>query len=50
MIASIDEINQSFNTTRTGSIYDVMIDAFGGAMMILFILIISQFREKPKIN
>ena len=34
LIASTDELNQSFDPTRTGSIYDVMIDAFGGFVMI----------------
>lgn len=34
-IASIDEYNQSFNTARTGSIYDVLLDCFGGLIAIL---------------
>jgi len=40
-IAAIDEYNQSFNSLRTGSIYDVLIDLSGGLVMI-FILTISQ--------
>lgn len=36
-VASIDEYNQSFNVLRTGSIYDVLLDAAGGLAMILFL-------------
>ena len=35
LIASIDETNQSYLTSRTGSIYDVMLDAAGGLLMII---------------
>jgi VanZ family protein len=38
LIASIDETNQSFSDTRTGSIYDVLLDAAGGLTMILILL------------
>lgn len=34
LIASIDETNQSYINSRTGSIYDVFLDASGGAAMI----------------
>lgn len=34
-VASIDELNQSFDITRTGSIYDVLLDGVGGSFMIL---------------
>jgi VanZ family protein len=37
LVASTDEFNQSFNSARTGSIYDVMLDAFGGLVMILML-------------
>lgn len=50
LIASMDELNQSFDPTRTGSIYDVMIDAFGGSVMILVLLIFNFFRNKDKKN
>jgi VanZ family protein len=46
-IASIDEINQSFNTTRTGSIYDVILDTFGGFIMVL-LLFCFRFYWKTK--
>ena len=35
LIASLDEFNQSFNTARTGSIYDVLLDVAGGLTIIL---------------
>jgi VanZ family protein len=37
LVASIDEFNQSFNTLRTGSIYDILIDVLGGTFMIVFL-------------
>ena len=36
LVASVDEYNQSFNSLRTGSIYDVMLDCLGGVVMIAF--------------
>jgi VanZ family protein len=30
-VASLDETNQSFEPTRTGSAWDVLLDCFGGA-------------------
>ncbi len=35
LIALIDETNQSYLTSRTGSIYDVLLDVSGGLIMIL---------------
>lgn len=34
-VASLDEFNQSFNSARTGSFYDVMIDLTGGIFAVL---------------
>jgi len=45
-IAGIDEFNQSFNPTRTGSIYDVLIDGTGGILMIIIVYIIGTCRKK----
>jgi VanZ family protein len=45
-VASIDEINQSFDITRTSSIYDVLLDCFSGLSMILFILMIKYVWKK----
>lgn len=47
LIASIDEFNQSFNSQRTGTIYDVLLDCFGGICMILFIFA-SRYLRKSK--
>ena len=35
LVAAIDEANQSFLASRTGSIYDVLLDAAGGATALL---------------
>ena len=43
-IASLDEINQSFLTSRTGSFWDVLLDTFGG----LTILMILYFWKSEK--
>ncbi|NNF00142.1 MAG: VanZ family protein [Pyrinomonadaceae bacterium] len=34
IVASFDELNQSFNPSRTGSVNDVLLDCFGGAFLI----------------
>ncbi|MGC2236597.1 MAG: VanZ family protein [Pyrinomonadaceae bacterium] len=39
LVASIDEFGQSFNPTRTGSPYDVLLDISGGLTMIVFLWI-----------
>lgn len=44
LVASIDETNQSFNPTRTGSPRDVLLDAGGG----LFILIIFYLAKRRR--
>ena len=41
LIAVTDETNQSFNITRTGSIYDVLLDVSGGLTMILILLVLG---------
>lgn len=43
-VASIDEFNQSFNTARTGSGWDVLLDAAGGILMIAFLLMLEKTR------
>lgn len=48
LVASIDEINQSFNPTRSGSIYDVLLDGFGGLAMIIFLRVISYRNKETK--
>lgn len=43
--ALLDEYHQSFTTSRTGSIYDSMIDLTGGACM-LFVLWLLSLRKR----
>lgn len=46
--ALLDEYHQSFTTSRTGSIYDSMIDLTGGACMLFVLWLMSlrkQYRE-----
>jgi VanZ family protein len=42
-IASLDEFNQSFEPSRTSSVWDVLLDVFGGTVMLL-IVILQNFR------
>ncbi len=44
-VASIDEYNQSFNSLRTGSGYDVLLDCAGG-LSITFVFAIWKTRAK----
>ncbi len=44
-IACADELNQGFNPTRTGSVYDVAIDTFGGVIMLSFLVVYKRFRN-----
>ena len=44
-VASVDEINQSLNPARTGSFKDVLLDAAGGLLMILVLIIYNRFRN-----
>lgn len=47
IIAAIDETNQSFTASRTGSIYDVLLDASGGlAMILIFLFYKFLFRKR----
>ena len=48
LVASVDETNQSFINSRTGSIYDVLLDSFGGAIGILLFALIwrSKIRRR----
>ncbi len=48
IVSLIDEVNQSFDVTRTGSVYDVLIDCFGGSMMISFMFIYRSYVNKKK--
>jgi VanZ family protein len=49
LVASVDETNQSFLSSRTGSIYDVLIDVTGGTAMILIFYSLMRYRRRAKI-
>ena len=49
LVASIDETNQSFLDSRTGSIYDVLLDVSGGLAMITFFYLTLKYRKQRKI-
>lgn len=44
-VASIDEYNQSFNSLRTGSIYDVLLDVAGGTSMVLLLAVYRRISK-----
>ncbi len=44
LIASIDETNQSFIASRTGSIYDVLLDVSGGLTVILIFCLAKKLQ------
>ncbi len=47
LVASIDETNQSYIASRTGSIYDVLLDVSGGtAMILIFSALRKIFRRR----
>ena len=46
IVASVDETNQSYNASRTGSIYDVLLDITGGTAMILVFYLFSEYRKR----
>lgn len=48
-VASLDELNQSFNPTRTGSMFDVLIDCSGGlaAIVLYYIFVKIWFKTSP---
>lgn len=48
LIALADEYNQSFNSARTGSIYDVLIDISGALFAVAVLYIIKIRRENTR--
>jgi VanZ family protein len=44
--ALLDEYHQSFTTSRTGSLYDSMIDLTGGACMLFVLWLLSLRKQK----
>lgn len=45
-VASIDEFNQSYDPSRTGSVADVAIDILGGGTALLGILLVRSRRNR----
>lgn len=45
LVASLDEINQRFISSRTGSIWDVALDISGGVFAILVHLVLSRSKK-----
>ena len=50
VVAVIDETQQSFNPTRTGSPYDVLIDVVGGITAIGIAYVFVRMRGQNRIN
>lgn len=48
LVAAIDETNQSFINSRTGSISDVLLDSSSGLAMILIFLFVAKWRGSEK--
>lgn len=47
-IASLDELNQSFLVSRTGSFFDVLLDTFGGLTMLAILFLIKKSRNEER--
>jgi VanZ family protein len=47
-VASADEYNQSFNSLRTSSIYDILLDALGGLSVLAVLYIFKMPRKNLK--
>jgi VanZ family protein len=47
LVASVDEINQSFDARRTGTINDVLLDTVGGVFGLVIYWIFRRARRKP---
>lgn len=49
-IAAADEFNQSFEASRTGSVWDVLLDISGGAAIILFLWVSNLQRNNVSLD
>ena len=50
LIAFIDELNQSFNPSRTSTPWDVLLDVFGGLLGIGAYVLLSRTRTRKPID
>lgn len=48
VVAATDELNQSFEASRTASVWDSLLDISGGAAMMLFLWILKWPRSMPR--
>ncbi len=48
VVASLDELNQSLNPTRAGTVSDVLLDCVGGLVMLLIIKFFSSFAKNNR--
>ena len=48
VIASLDEFNQSFEASRTSSVWDVLLDISGGAAMLIFLWLVKRPRAAER--
>ncbi|HZH34567.1 MAG TPA: VanZ family protein [Pyrinomonadaceae bacterium] len=46
LTASLDETNQSFLSSRTGSVYDVLLDTAGGATALFLSLFLIRLKKR----
>lgn len=46
IVASLDEFNQRFISSRTGSIWDVVLDITGGLFAIVVWFIVSRYKKR----
>ena len=47
-IAALDEFNQSFLASRTSSFRDVLLDTFGGLVMLIFLFLVAKYRKQKR--
>ena len=45
VVACLDELNQSFEPSRTGSFRDVALDVSGGLTLIIVLMLVRRFRD-----
>jgi len=46
VVASLDEFNQSFEPSRTSTVWDVALDVTGGVVMVLFIRLFELWKQR----
>ena len=48
VVASLDELNQSFEPSRTSSLWDVLLDCFGGVSAVLVCYAVGRMRHRER--